>query len=177
MSTTLRPFKAACAAVLLACASLSAQAAAVYNFDGLVDSGPLLGSAYTGSFSFEEPAPSFDGTVALTSFQLNFFGQSYTLADADDFTVPAALFFQGQFLGIDFIDADAADLALRPFVQLTAGFFDLSEAFFAYTAVDGAGFGNFTPVQQQAQVAEPASLGLALAGLGGLLAWRRRAAR
>jgi MYXO-CTERM domain-containing protein len=176
MSTTLRPFKAACAAVLLACASLSAQAAAVYNFDGLVDSGPLLGSAYTGSFSFEEPAPSFDGTVALTSFQLNFFGQSYTLADADDFTVPAALFYQGQFVGIDFIDIDAADVALRPFVQLTGGFTELKEAYFAYTAVDGAGFGNFTPVQQQAQVAEPASLGLALAGLGGLLAWRRRSA-
>lgn len=168
--------KTVCAALLLAGASLSTQAAALFTFEGVVDSGSLTGSTYTGSFGFEAPAADFDGSVDLSSFTLNFFSQTYTLADADASTTPVAVFSAGQFVGVDFIDADGANPALRPFVYLTAGFTDLSEASFAYDSTGGGpeGFGNFAPT---AQVAEPASLGLALAGLGGLLAWRRRSAR
>jgi hypothetical protein len=162
------------ASAVLAMASLGAQASAILTFTGTTDSGPLAGQSYDGSFAFDAPAAGFDGAVTLQSFTLNAFGQTYTLADAD--TSPMAWFAAGQFLGLDFIDADATNPALRPFVTLTAGFFDISEAFLAYDT-SGAGiqgFGSFTPT---AAVPEPASLGLTLAALGGIaVALRRRRA-
>lgn len=154
------------AATSLGLACLSAQAALV-NYTGLVDSGPLAGSAFSGSFSYADPATGFDGPVLLDSFVLNFEGLSYTLATAD--TDPVAWFAAGSLLGVDYQDLDSPG----PAVQLLAGFFDLSEALFSYDVggTAGQGLGGFSGF---ASVPEPGTLGLVTAGL--LVGWRRRKA-
>lgn len=156
------------AATLLA-ATLPA-AAALFSFSGLTDSGPLPDSPFSGQFSFADPAAGFDGPVALDSFTLLAFGQTYTLADADS---PAmALFVGGTFTGVDFFDQDSLDLDVRPGVSLVAGFFDPLDASFSYEAADGLGFGSIT--FEPAPVPEPATLAAVLAGLALLGRGRRR---
>lgn len=110
----------------------------------------------------------------LSAFQLSFAGQSYTLATADVFTTPAAVFASGSLIGIDYQDADAANPGLRPWVQLVAGFTELSEAQFAYdTKGNGVeGFGSYAVTA----VPEPGTVALMLAGLG-LLGGRAQPAR
>jgi hypothetical protein len=129
-------------AALLA-ATLPATAA-VFSFSGLTDSGPLPDSPFSGQFSFADPVAGFDGSVALDSFTLLAFGQTYALADADS---PATAFFVGGvFTGVDFFDQDSLDVDTRPNVSLVAGFFDPTEAFFSYaTANDAQGFGSSLP--------------------------------
>ena len=163
MLSKLRPLVAA-TTLTLAC--VSAQAALV-TFTGLVDSGPLVGSSFSGSFSYSDPAAGFDGPVLLDSFALDFDGLTYTLASAD--VAPLAWFAAGSFLGIDYLDLDSFSTT----VQLYAGFFDLSEALFSYDVggPDGQGLGGFTSF---ATVPEPSTLGLVLAGL--LISGRRRKA-
>ncbi len=161
------------AALTLAGASLSAQADAVYRFSGTVDSGSRVGELVDGEFTMADVAADFDGVLDLLDFSLHAFGQVYTLADAD---APAVAWFAaGQFLGIDFQDADGTEAALRPFVTLMAGFTDLSEAYFAYdsTGVGTEGFASlaFEPVQG---VPEPTGAALLLAGLLAAGAARRR---
>ena len=151
------------AATSLGLAGLSAQAALV-SYTGQVDSGPLAGSTFSGSFAYADPTTGFDGPVLLDSFVLNFDGLSYTLATAD--MAPVAWFAAGSFLGVDYMDLDSPG----PAVQLLAGFFDLSEALFSYDVggAAGQGFGGFTGF---ASVPEPGTIGLALVGLAAL---RRR---
>lgn len=152
------------AATTLTLACLSAQAALV-NFTGYVDSGPLTGSSFSGSFSYVDPVSGFDGPVLLDSLALEFAGLSFSLASAD--TNPLAWFVGGSFVGIDYMDLDSFSTT----VQMLAGFFDLSEAVFSYDTGDtaGQGLGGFTSFST---VPEPGSLGLVLAGL--LCAGRRR---
>ena len=162
--TTLRPLLAA---VTLAVACLSAQAAATH-YTGLVDSGPLAGSSFSGSFSYTDPVAGFDGSVDLGSFTLQFNAHTYTLASAD---LPAVAWFSGgSFLGFDYVDLDSFGTA----VQLTAGFTSLSEALFSYQPTGAAqGLGGFTGFTA---VTEPAPLALLVCALGGWAAVRRRAA-
>ena len=165
-TTTLRPLLAA---ATLAVACLSVQAAAT-NYTGLVDSGPLAGSSFSGGFSYADPVAGFDGPVELTSFTLNFNARTYTLASAD---LPAVAWFSGGgFLGVDYVDLDSFGTA----VQLTAGFTNLSEALFSYQPTGAAqGLGGFTGFTA---VPEPAPLALvlvALAVLTGVSAQRLRA--
>ncbi len=165
-TSSLRPLLAASA---LALGCLGAQATTV-NFTGMTDSGPLSGSAFSGSFTYAEPVSGFDGAVDLDSFLLDFDGHTFTLADAD---LPAlAWFAAGSFLGVDYTDTDSFSTA----VTLVAGFFDLSEAFFSYQPVGAdQGLGSITAFTTQV-VPEPGSIALLLAGLGAIGATRRRQA-
>ena len=164
-------------AALLACAGLQAHAAA-FTFVGTTDSGSLAGTAFSGSFSYADPAAGFDGSVDLSAFSLGFAGQTYTLAGADVGTTPLAWFAAGSFIGIDYQDSSAADPALRPWVSLVAGFSQFSEAALAYST-SSAGVGGFGSYSVSA-VPEPASWALLFAGMAGVggimgVAARRRA--
>lgn len=169
MNILLNITKPLCTAALLAATCLAAQATTV-AYTGIVDSGPLNGSSFSGSFSYVEPTASFDGSVDLDSFTLAFAGQTYTLASAD--LTPVAWFASGSFIGIDYLDLDSAP----PAVAFLAGFNDLSQALFSYDVPGaGQGFGGFTSLTT---VPEPATTLLLLAGLGliagtsGSTAWR-----
>ena len=166
---------AASAALLLAPALASA---ASYTFSGMVDDGPLVGQPFSGSFEFDASSvtPTFDGTLPLSAFSMLLFGQNYTLASAD--AAPVAVYFEGSLLGLSYIDADAANPLLRPFVALVPGFVSLADAYLAYDQSSDpgaglAGYGSFSV----AVVPEPATLLLMLAGLGavGGVAGRKRA--
>lgn len=169
---------AASAALLLAPALSSA---ASYTFSGTLDDGPLVGQAFAGSFEFDASGvtPTFEGDLALTSFSMLLFGQTYTLASADPPSVPVAAFYEGSFLGLSYVDADAAEPLLRPFVNLAPGFVSLAGAYLSYdqSTDPGAGLGGYGSYSV-AVVPEPAALLLMLAGLGVLGgAVRRREAR
>jgi len=161
------------AALLLAPALASA---ASFTFSGQLDSGPLVGQAFAGSFEFDASSvtPAFEGNLPLSAFSMLLAGQVYTLASAD--SPPVAVYFDGTFLGLSYIDANAADPLLRPFVSLVPGFVNLAGAFLGYDQssdpADGlAGFGSFSV----AVVPEPAALLLMLAGLAVVGSVARRA--
>lgn len=157
-------------ALALSLASLAAQAAVIVDFVGSTDDvGPQLNQPFSGSLRFDPVPADFSGTVDLTEFTLNFLGETYTLGDAD--LTPVAWFDAGNFLGVDFSDFDDSS---RASVGLTAGFFDVSEAFFSYGSANGGvnGFGSVEFVVQ----AVPVPGTLALAGLGVVALVRRRRA-
>ena len=161
------------AALLLAPALASADS---FTFDGLLDDGPLVGQAFAGSFEFDASGvtPTFTGDLPLSAFSMLLVGQTYTLASADN--TPMAVYFEGTFLGLSYVDANAADPLLRPFVSLVPGFVNLAGAFLGYDQssdpADGlAGFGSFSV----AVVPEPAAVLLMLAGLAVVGGMARRA--
>lgn len=159
-------------ALALSLSSLAAQADVIVNISGSTDAtGPQPSQPLSGSLRFADVAAGFSGSVDLTDFTLSFLGETYSLTDAD-FT-PVAWFDAGNFLGVDFFDFDDAS---RASVALTAGFFDISEAFFSYgTVADGLqGFGSVTFTIQQQSVPLPGTL--VLAGLGLFALARRRKA-
>lgn len=147
----------------------AAQAAPVYRFEGVTDSGVWAGEPVTGEFGFEAVAADFDGAAPLTALQLWFRGQLFTLAQAA--TPAQAWFGAGQLLGVDFVDS-----LETPQVALTAGFFAPDEAFFQYFHNEGGGFASLRFEAVQA-VALPGAAGLGLIGLLALGLSRRRAAR
>ena len=141
--------------------------AASFTFSGQVDDGPLVGQAFAGSFEFDASSvtPTFEGNLPLSAFSMLLAGQTYSLASAD--AAPVAVYYEGSFLGLSYIDADAANPLLRPFVALVPGFLSLGDAYLAYDQSSDpnaglAGYGSFSV----AVVPEPAALLLMLAGLG-----------
>lgn len=152
-------------ALLLATGGAQAQTQA-FTLQGLLTDGPLAGQAFSGSFSVDPSAlaPGGDAEFALSSFNLLLGGNSYTLATAD--AAPTAVYAAGSFAGLSYVDADAANPALRPWIAFIPGFDNFAGAYLAYTGptVGGAdsGFGSYAVTA----VPEPASVALLLAGLG-----------
>jgi hypothetical protein len=150
-------------AALLLC-SAAAQAA-TFSLSGITDFGPLSGTAFSGLFSYSDIGLPTDGETPLTGFTLSFAGQSYTLASATD--TPTAVFADGSFVGLSYVDDASTDTALRPQVSFTPGFFGLSDAHFDYigSGDPDSGFGSYSV----SAVPEPATLALWLGGLTLLL--------
>lgn len=144
-----------------------AQAATVtYDFDVLIDSGSLLNDTYSGFFSYNDSTlnGSGDEYLAIDNLKFNFLGTDYTEADDNSSFGAEAAFLDGDFLGLSF----STDVQF----SFIPGFFDLSEAYFAYDIPSGVGTGNITyslrPPQPPTSVSEPTSVFslLALATMG-----------
>lgn len=139
--------------------------AAILNFDVNVniDSGPLNGESYSGSFRYDNSSLTGvgDESVALSSIDFNFFGVDY---DENNGTTPDAIFLDNDFLGLSW-SADSVEFSFVP------GFTSIDQAFFAYDILGGAGAGagdiTFTQDLDLQDVPESNSvIGLLL--LGGL---------
>jgi hypothetical protein len=147
---------------LLLGSTVPSQANTVYRFTGAIESGSLLGETYTGTVHFDTSSLTGFGPEILPALdlQFQFLGQTYTEADAS--SSPTGDFFNLGFLGLNFsVDS------FEPMFFLSAGFFDVNEAFFGYIPTSGnAGFGSvqYTLVPESSQV-----FGLLMVGVIGLL--------
>lgn len=148
---------------LAAVAAPQAQALSFINFTVTPDSGSLAGNTYRGNLSFDESglANSGDETVALASFNFSFLGRTYTEVN-DPFAI--ASFFDGNFLGIDYVFDDG-----NVSFSFLSGFFtqDLNDAFFVYDIAAGpsagTGFGDvdYAPVPTPALLPGLVAMGAA----------------
>lgn len=146
---------------LLALAALAltagaAQASVVnYTFAGIFESGPVLGEAFSGSFSYnDQSVTGIDSElVDLGSLVFTALGHAYTANGAS----------QAAFLNGDFVGIDASYSYAGGGLAFVDGVFDLASAYAAYQPTGSVGsFGSYTVTL----VPEPAMLALSLAGLG-----------
>ncbi|MGD1900947.1 MAG: hypothetical protein ACFB9N_01755 [Geitlerinemataceae cyanobacterium] len=151
---------------IAAIAAAPATAATVtYDFDVAIDSGELDGQAFSGSFSFDDEV--LTGTdeefIAVDALSFDFLSLEYTEADG----FPEVVFFDGDFLGLEFSADDFA---------FTAGFFDLSEAFFSYDGEVASGTGDvvFALREDEEPTSTPEPAGLLAIGAAGIAIARRR---
>jgi hypothetical protein len=158
--------KSSVAAALLALSALAfvppASAAIVnYDFSVAITSGPLASQTFSGSFSFDDeklmPGISGEDLYELKSFEFDFDGKTYTLADL---AYGDAAFSGGAFIGLDAGNATFTFLpAIAPLLPA-----------FLYEIAAGPGDGNVV----FNRVPEPASGLLLAAAFGAMLRHRRR---
>lgn len=160
---------------LLIMASAAKASIINYNFNGLVDSGALVGESYNGSFSFDDASLTNLGleSINLSAFSFNFLTTSYNLTNADfQSTVD---FLDGLLLGVSY-SASGSD---PTFALVSAAGLGLPDdvPYFAYQTLSGdSGFGSlsFTTVTA---VPLPGAVWLFGSALGALVANRRRTAQ
>ena len=135
----------------------SASAASLFSFEATPDFGLLSGQSFFGTVEFDDSGLTGTGdeTVGLSSFNFDFLGTVFT--EADD-TLAFAQFFDGAFLGVDYVTDT---------FQLSPGFFSTDDASFAYDLPAGSGLGGVT--YTAVSVPDPSVLGgLVAVGLVGL---------
>jgi hypothetical protein len=164
-SSMFRPHQPIAILLWLAALAFGAPAAATvsYNFSVEVTSGPLAPQSFSGSFSYDDavpPAPGPGGAdlCALNSFEFDFDGTLYTIADLD---YGDAAFAGGTFIGLD---AGNATFTFLPAIA------PLPPAFLYVSSQGAAGDGN--PAFNR--VPEPAGALLVAAAFGAMLIRRRR---
>lgn len=151
----------AAAVSLFAVAAPATAASVIYDIEVNLDSGFLSGETFTGFFEFDDSGLTGSGEeyLAVSDLSFDFNGDDFTEDDGN----PEVLFFDGDFLGLEF-STDAA-------FSFVPGFFDLSEAEFFYDVPDqvaGAGDVVYTLRDDSGMsVPEPASA-LALLAVGAL---------
>ncbi|NET45290.1 hypothetical protein [Okeania sp. SIO2B3] len=146
-------------------------ASITYDFEVTIDSGVLFGGTYSGSFEFDDSAVTGMGEefLSVSDISFDFLGVNYT--ETDGLFDPEAVFFDGDFLGLSFSTDEFF------FVE---GFFDSSDAFFAYDIGAGTGAGDITytlrpdtPVSTPEPTAVFSLLALSAAGCSGVLKNRK----
>ncbi|WP_290652197.1 PEP-CTERM sorting domain-containing protein [Aquisalimonas sp.] len=166
----------------------------VYGFDIDFDEGPLIGNAFSGTFSIDGDAFTRVGTETFTpdgsengellSFDITIAGDAFTMEDDGDFPeYPAVIFSHGLFEGMDYLagngslpDSIGRDV-LSTDIAGNGSLLDILGLNVLYT--DSAGddsFGDVTNVDVIAEVPNPATLALLGSGLLGLIGvvYRRR---
>lgn len=154
------------AAAAVVALSGAAQAEATYNFSGVLDTGPLAGMSFSGSFSFDDTL--LNGStewLPLTALHLEFNTVNYVLAGTAAESVNSVSFDSGAVLGVDAM-----------WGSISSGIF-LSSGFgspYLYDSNDNSGSLTLTA----AAVPEPSTWLMGLAGLAfmGAVARRRKSA-
>ena len=153
---------------LIAAAALLATAAqaATGTLQGLLDAGPLAGTTFTGSYSYDDSGltgATFE-QIALTGFSLTLLSDVFSLN-----TSATADFGSGVFLGLSYTDARTSYT-----LTLSSGSVDASDAFVHYQPTTGLeSSGGYTV----SAVPEPASYALLIGGLCSLSLMARRRQR
>jgi hypothetical protein len=158
--------------LVLAAATLSFSLVAIspvrsatltYNFSGTTDSGLLIGENYSGFLSFDDSNITGNGREFSTITNLNLDFSNPVFSNAAPISRAEASFLNGTFLGLSF---SAENYSFVP------GFFEVSEASFAYqfNQQGGAGDVNYSLETAPTAVPEPTfTAGLLLfcvAGMG-----------
>ena len=148
----------------------------MYSFEVLPDSGPLAGDRFSGQVEFDDSVLTGvgDETVGLSDFSFSFLGNNFTPVDDP---LAFAQFFDGTFLGLDYISTDFQLLSGIDIFE--PAFSSIDNTFFSYDIPSGAGFGNISytvvtkpPTPPTAAVPTPALLP-GLIGMG-VTALRKR---
>jgi hypothetical protein len=159
-----------CSALMMI-APASEAALVNYTFNGVADSGSLIGETYNGSFAYDNLTLTNSGaeSINLSSLTFNFYSSVFNLSNADVLTSSTADFFDGVFLGLSYT-VNAFD----PSFSFISGNSDISEAYFGYTTLSGdSGFGSLSYVADVSAVPVPGAFWLFGSGLG-LLSFTRR---
>lgn len=154
---------------LLALAALTlagAAQASLYTVTGSFDADPGT-EVLTGTLDFsdaEVAAGGADGAFALTALSFSFLGESFTLAGAFD---PYVQFEGGTLTGpnASFTTSAGDTLALQSFFGVAG---------FTFSGANGDRLGTLSLAPAATALPEPASLALALGGLGAAALGARR---
>lgn len=126
----------------------SARAATVtYSVEGTVMTGELIGESYSGSFNYDDSSLTEMGDefLPISDLSFTFLSETFTVGDAS--VPPEAIFFDGEFLGVEYeVVVNNPAFPVADFA-LTTGF-GISEAAFTYTPrVGAAGAGDLIYTQ------------------------------
>ncbi|TVQ47566.1 MAG: PEP-CTERM sorting domain-containing protein [Gloeocapsa sp. DLM2.Bin57] len=146
------------------------------SVNGSIESGNLLGTTYTGTFSFDEPVGSMGEVfVPVDSLSITFTDtevppNTATFTEADMPSGPEVLYLDGDLLGLSFSVEDAQLGTVTFDFTFNPGFTEVGQASLFYN-IQGGGSGTGTAEFEV--VPEPTTM-LASFGILGVLGWYRR---